>query len=181
MLVLISGGVRSGKSSLGEALAQRLCTGRKVYLATARVYDEEMRRRVQRHQRDRAAKSFVTIERTENVGEAADVLTPGDTVLLDCLGSLAANEMFHEDYAYDGRRNRETAEKICAGLARVNAAAGNLIVISNEIFSDGVEYDRSTRDYLAVMARLHQRLAAAAQTVIECVYGIHIYHKGEEL
>ena len=181
MLVLISGGVRSGKSALGETLAQRLCAGHKIYLATARVSDEEMRLRVKRHQRDRAAKNFVTIEKAENVGEAAAGLTQSDTVLLDCLGNLAANELFHEDCAYDGRRSRETGEKLFTGLMRVNAAAGNLIVISNEIFSDGVEYDRGTRDYIEVMGRLHRKLAAEAQAVVECVYGLRIYHKGEML
>ncbi len=54
MLIFLSGGVRSGKSALGERLIERYARGRKIYLATSKICDEEMERRVARHREDRA-------------------------------------------------------------------------------------------------------------------------------
>ncbi|XMB85785.1 bifunctional adenosylcobinamide kinase/adenosylcobinamide-phosphate guanylyltransferase [Mycoplasmatota bacterium WC44] len=49
MLSFISGGVRSGKSTFAEKLVKDNCTKRKVYIATAKVTDDEMRKRVLKH------------------------------------------------------------------------------------------------------------------------------------
>ena len=48
-IILITGGERSGKSSYAERLAHELSTS-PVYMATAKIWDEEFRRRVERHQ-----------------------------------------------------------------------------------------------------------------------------------
>ena len=49
---LITGGERSGKSTYAESEALRL-SGQPVYLATARIWDEEFRQRILRHQERR--------------------------------------------------------------------------------------------------------------------------------
>ena len=51
-IILITGGQRSGKSTYAEKLAHQL-TDRPVYLATAKIWDEEFRQRVLRHQQNR--------------------------------------------------------------------------------------------------------------------------------
>ena len=51
-IILITGGARSGKSSYAEQLALRLSPN-PVYLATARVWDDEFRQRVKKHQEQR--------------------------------------------------------------------------------------------------------------------------------
>lgn len=51
-IVLVTGGQRSGKSGYAQKLALSL-TANPVYLATSRVWDEEFRERVLRHQADR--------------------------------------------------------------------------------------------------------------------------------
>jgi adenosylcobinamide kinase / adenosylcobinamide-phosphate guanylyltransferase len=179
MLVFISGGVRSGKSALGERLADELATGNKIYLATSRVYDDEMRRRIQKHKEDREKKRFFTIEKSENVGEVATVLKRSDTVFMDCLGNLVANEMFYEGYSeYDLEKKTKITEKIYMDLMKLNSAAENLIVISNEVFSSGISYNQSTDDFLDVLGQLHIRIAAAAQKAIECTFGNYTFHKG---
>jgi adenosylcobinamide kinase / adenosylcobinamide-phosphate guanylyltransferase len=179
MLVFISGGVRSGKSTLGEKLAVELATGNKIYLATSRAYDDEMRRRILKHQKDRAQKGFITIEKSENIGEIVPQLGNGDTVLMDCLGNLVANEMFGEDpTVYNTQMKKEITEKIYAEIIQLNSAAANLIVISNEVFSSGISYNRATEDYLAVLGQLHIQFAAAAQQAIECTFGTYTFHKG---
>ena len=51
-IILITGGQRSGKSSYAQSLALQQAEN-PVYLATSRVWDEEYRERIRRHQRDR--------------------------------------------------------------------------------------------------------------------------------
>ena len=51
-VILVTGGQRSGKSRYAQQLALSL-SAHPVYLATARIWDEEFRRRVERHQHDR--------------------------------------------------------------------------------------------------------------------------------
>lgn len=181
MLIFISGGVRSGKSALGEKLLVNH-TGRKVYLATAEAYDEEMTERIIRHQSDRASKGFMTIERNRDVGSAAEELQRGDTVLLDCLGNLAANEMFAGAYVQSGTDTVDAiASKVYDGIMAVSSAVSTLIVVSNEVFSDGNRYEQMTLNYIELLGKLHCRLAARADAAIECVSGNYIVHKGKQM
>jgi len=178
MLVFVSGGVRSGKSSLGERLASELATGRKIYLATAKCADEEILRRIERHRKDREHKGFVTMEKSEDLETLR--FSESDTVLLDCLGTLASNEMFR-GIARECTRDfcGHATDKIFGALMSINDSVRNLIVISNEVFSDGVTYESATEGYVSVLGALHVRLAKAADRAVECACGIHVCHKGE--
>ena len=51
-IILITGGARSGKSSMAEKMALSLAPN-PIYMATARIWDEEFRQRVLRHQQNR--------------------------------------------------------------------------------------------------------------------------------
>lgn len=180
MLIFISGGVRSGKSTLGEQLAKELATGRRVYLATSKPYDEEMELRIEKHQKSREKKDFITIEKSENISEI--VFQKEDTVLMDCLGTLTSNEMFY-DYTLDFNDEfaKKITDKILSDIVKTNQAVQNLIIISNEIFSDGNTYDKATEKYIEVLGKIHIWLAKASQQAIECAYGFHIFHKGEAI
>lgn len=179
MLIFVSGGVRSGKSALGERLIERYATGRKVYLATSEACDCEMQARVARHRADRAGKGFATLERSRDIGSAAALIGKSDAVLLDCLGALAANEMFAGGPAdFDEEFKLRLVERIFNEIMETHRAAAMLVVISNEVFSDGVVYEKETADYIDVLAGLHRMLAAAADAAIECACGMHVVHKG---
>lgn len=180
MLIFISGGVRSGKSGLGERLAAQYAgEGRKIYLATTRAYDAEMERRIARHRQDRAGKGFVTMEADRAVGDAAKSLLPSDAVLLDCLGALASNEMFGEAWVSEAASTANAlADTIFGDIMRLNSAVSTLIIISNEVFSDGVDYDAMTLEYIRLMGLLHRRLAVASNMAIECSAGLYTVHKG---
>ncbi|WP_153558175.1 bifunctional adenosylcobinamide kinase/adenosylcobinamide-phosphate guanylyltransferase [Roseimaritima sediminicola] len=68
-VTLIVGGVRSGKSRFGQALAQQLGEDRVLMVATAQARDDEMRQRIKRHQADRPA-AWSTLEQPLDVGPA---------------------------------------------------------------------------------------------------------------
>ncbi len=178
MLVFISGGVRSGKSTLGEKLAADLATDRKIYLATATYADSEMVRRIGKHRKDRENKGFVTMEKSVHIDELQ--LLPTDTVLLDCLGTLTSNELFAdiESELTDDFAAR-TTDLIFQSVMNVNSSVRNLIVISNEVFSDGITYDRATELYISVLGKLHVALVRAADRAVECACGFHVVHKGD--
>ena len=168
MLIFISGGVRSGKSSYGEKLAETLSCGRKIYLATSEAYDEEMESRILHHKEQRRGKGFVTIERNRNIGNAAEELNGTDTALLDCLGNLLANEMF----------GGGDPDAIFGDVCRINDTVENLIIISNDVFSDGCRYSESVMRYIDKLAELHKQIVNEADVAIESIFGNYVYHKG---
>ncbi|HIY16350.1 MAG TPA: bifunctional adenosylcobinamide kinase/adenosylcobinamide-phosphate guanylyltransferase [Candidatus Intestinimonas stercorigallinarum] len=170
MLILVSGGSASGKSKYAEDLAARTPPGERIYVATMRVWDEESRRRVERHRAMRAGKGFRTEERPVHLDHMP--VPAGSVVLLEDLSNLTANEWF-------GPEGPEGAEaRVLSGVRRLKEAAACTVVVTNELFSDGVAYDKETADYLAALARLNAAVAAEADRVYEVVCGIPVCWKG---
>jgi adenosylcobinamide kinase/adenosylcobinamide-phosphate guanylyltransferase len=170
MRTLISGGAGSGKSALAEDLALKSTAAVRVYLATMTVWGAEDRERVERHRALRWGKGFVTVERTERLDE---LTLPADcVVLLEDLGNLAANECF------GGQGFPGAQERILAGLEVLSEQCRDLIVVSNELFSDGIAYPAQTQRYLELMAALNRRLAEGFDRVVEVTAGLPIVWKG---
>lgn len=176
MVVLITGGSASGKSAFGEEYMLRLNNTNRYYLATMQVYDDEGQRRVERHRMLRAGRGFVTIEQPFDIQRAAERMHRQDSAaLLECMSNLTANEMFR-----DGEICSENAvaDKIIAETAALAEGLDNLVIISNNIFEDGIVYDEGTMRYLRALGNVNQRLAALADEVYEVVAGIPIKYKG---
>ena len=176
-LILITGGSGSGKSAFAERLLLREATGRPVYLATMAQRDGESLRRIARHRAMRAAhgqeagRAFATVERSTDIGGAE--VEAGDFVLLEDLGNLLANEIWSPAGAGD---RAEAA--ILAGIDALLERAALLVVVSNEIFSDGCGYDEGTLGYIRALGRLHQALVRRAGAAAEVVCGIPVWKKG---
>lgn len=168
MLILVSGGSASGKSEFAEGLVTSSGLEKRIYLATMQVWDQESVRRVERHRQMRAGKGFETVECP--TGLADIVLPPGCAVLLEDLSNLSANEYFspQRDGAFD---------RVLAGIRRAAARAELLVVVTNELYSDGVRYDPETAAYLELLARLNRAIAAQADGVYEVVCGIPVAWK----
>ena len=88
-IILITGGARSGKSSYAEQLALSL-SPTPVYLATARVWDEEFRQRVQKHQ-ERRGPEWTNIEEEKELSKHQ---LAGRVVLIDCITMWCNNFFF---------------------------------------------------------------------------------------
>ena len=170
MLILVSGGSASGKSEFAEGLVAASGLETRAYLATMQVWDAESERRVERHRRMRAGKGFATVECPVNLAGA--VLPAGCAALLEDLSNLTANEFF-------GPQGREGAfGRVLSGVERAAEQAALLVVVTNELFSDGMDYDPETLAYLDVLARLNRAVAQRADRVYEVVCGIPIAWKG---
>ena len=169
MLTVVTGGSASGKSEHAESLITAGENKNRVYIATMRVWDAEGEARVARHRAMRAEKGFTTLECTENLAEAD--IPRGSAALLECMSNLAANECFGEK-GFDG-----AVERIIAGVRHLAEAAEDTVIVTNEVFSDGVHYDETTEHYLAVLAEVNRRISAMAGRVIEVVCGIPLVWK----
>ena len=167
MIVLVTGGSGCGKSTWAEKLIASLPDENRIYIATMQVYDEESVRRVARHRAQRADKGFRTIECEKDLSSAN--VPEGSIVLLEDLVNLMANEMF------DGG----DASRIVPALKALASRCRHLVMVTNDVFSDGVEYAESTQAYLRMLADINRCAADMADCVVEVVYSIPIAVKGK--
>ncbi|MFG6159891.1 bifunctional adenosylcobinamide kinase/adenosylcobinamide-phosphate guanylyltransferase [Halomonas sp. 1390] len=169
MIAFVAGGARSGKSAVAEALALECLQGREgarlVYLATARVGDEEMASRVARHRRERG-EGWLTREAPLEIVGALDGLEAGSSVLLDCLTLWAGQWLF--EAGRDEAAGRAMLGRLIAMVRRRKIA---LVVVSNDLNEDLPPRDEMVWRYLAFLQRLHRDLAAEADRVVEVVAG----------
>ncbi len=179
-MTLIIGGSGSGKSAYAEDYMVSISEDRKkYYIATMQIYDEEGKRKVERHRMLRGGKGFSTIEQPVDIGKAAEKMEAEDgTALLECVSNLTANEMFSGEVP--GTEEAIT-EKIVGGIAVLNRELTHLVIVSNNVFEDGNVYDKTTMAYIRAMGRINQKLAEMADEVVEVVVGIPIVIKNKNI
>ena len=179
-MTLIIGGSGSGKSAYAEDYMVSISEDRKkYYIATMQIYDEEGKRKVERHRMLRGGKGFSTIEQPVDIGKAAEKMEAEDrTALLECVSNLTANEMFSGEVP--GTEEAIT-EKIVGGIAVLNRELTHLVIVSNNVFEDGNVYDKTTMAYIRAMGRINQKLAEMADEVVEVVVGIPIVIKDKNI
>ncbi len=179
MMVLVLGGSGSGKSAYAEEL---LCTlaGKsqttKYSLAAMRVYDEEGTRKVEKHRERRKGKGFLTIEQPVRIEDALfQMKSGGKSVLLECISNLTANEMFTGTQI---RPKEAVTACILRGVSQLMRETAHLVVVSGNVFEDGIVYNRTTMDYMYAMGEINRQLAACADRVVEVVAGIPVPVRG---
>ena len=169
MTVLITGGSKCGKSRLAESLLADY-SGRKIYLATMQPFGSEAEAAISRHRKQRAGKGYETIEQYTSLHTI--LLPEHSAVLLECMGNLLANEMF-SDTASD-----DPFSAIMQGLEHLHQKTEHLVVVSNQVGSDGITYSNETERYIRILGAVNAAFAAQTDLVIECVYGIPVVLKG---
>ena len=167
-VTLILGGAASGKSRFAEQLVVRTGLPR-TYIATAQAFDDEMAQKIRKHIADRGD-SWVTIEEPLDLPETLGKLDAGSATLLDCATLWLSNAMLAEQ-ALDTRS--------AALLDQVAAAAGPLVIVSNEVGQGIVPDTKLGRSFRAAQGRLNQDLAAAADLVVLVVAGLPMVLKGQ--
>ena len=168
MLTLVIGGAGSGKSAFAEALVCRR-NGKKLYLATMLPHGAEALTRIEKHRAQRAGRGFETLERGLDMEHAA--IPAGADILLEDLSNLLANEIF--DPAGGG------VDAVRRGIEHLISESDNLTVVTNEIFSDGADYDVESLRYMRLLAELNREIAARADLAVELVCGLPNVLKGE--
>ncbi|MGN0246185.1 MAG: bifunctional adenosylcobinamide kinase/adenosylcobinamide-phosphate guanylyltransferase [Lachnospiraceae bacterium] len=176
MMTLIIGGSGSGKSAYAEDYVVSLSEKKKkYYIATMQIYDDEGEKKMERHRMLRSGKGFFTIEQPVDIKKAVEKMESGEkTALLECVSNLTANEMFSEEVP---GTEEVITEKIVGGIVALSEQLSHLVIVSNNIFEDGKEYDETTMAYIRAIGRINQKLAELADEVVEVVVGIPLVVK----
>lgn len=176
MMILVMGGSGSGKSAYAEQCMIDIAGKKqKYYLATMQLRDPETRAKAEKHRRARKGKGFLTIEQPRSVRLVLEQVE-GNAVLLECMSNLTANEMFGEGGLPQPWET--VAETIVRDMEALNGRAAALVVVTNNVFEDGVLYEETTRAYQKALGSINERLAAMADRVVEVVAGIPLLIKG---
>jgi adenosylcobinamide kinase/adenosylcobinamide-phosphate guanylyltransferase len=167
MLIFITGGVRSGKSNFAQKMALDSCAD-PVYIATAKVWDDDFRERVERHQSDRGPE-WTTFEAQHGLYRLP---VAGRTVVIDCV-TLWLTGFFMD--------NSEDIDACLAGFKtevdQLCALPGTFILISNEL-GMGMHADTAAgRKFADLQGWANQYAAAKAEEVIFMVSGLPLYLK----
>ena len=167
-IILITGGSRSGKSTYAEQLALSMSDA-PVYLATARIWDEEFRERVRRHQ-ERRGPQWTNIEEEKQLSRHD---LAGRVVLVDCLTLWCTNFFFDLDSDVDRALAEAKAE-----FDRFTAQDATIILVTNEIGMGGTSDNEFQRKFTDLQGWMNQYAAAQADEVILMVCGIPVKIKG---
>ena len=163
-ITFITGGARSGKSSFAQQLAEKQ-SETPVYLATARVWDDDFAKRVKRHQDDRD-RSWQTVEEEKELSKHD---FSDKTVLLDCI-TLWLTNFFHDNqYLLD-----ETLDTAKAEWEKFIVQDMDLIVVSNELGMGIHPENEMARKFADLQGWMNQHIAKQADIVYLMVSGIEV-------
>ena len=190
MIALVVGGAKSGKSMFAQDLAKSLKesfniyleedldselkkkNGKLYYVATMNPYDLEDLKRIENHLKEREGYGFNTIEETMDMIKVSKIIQKEDTVLIDSITSLVTNYMFKGKDFF-----KEVSNDILSGILEIINVAGDVVIVSDYLFSDSIQYDFYTESFRKEIGVINKKLAEFADIVVECSYGNIIYHK----
>ena len=197
MIALVVGGAKSGKSMFAQDLAKSLNeslknyleedldseleddlekkNGKLYYVATMNPYDLEDLKRIENHLKEREGYGFNTIEETIDMSKVSKVIQKEDIVLIDSVTSLVTNCMFQGKDFF-----KEVNEDILSGILEIINVAGDVVIVSDYLFSDSIQYDCYTESFRKEIGIINRKLAELADILVECSYGNIIYHKGRD-
>lgn len=184
-LTVVGGGVRSGKSRLALELALALGE-RRLFVATAQAFDDEMRERIAAHQRERGAQ-FETIEVPRRLGEVAATVPRCDVALLDCLTLYVSNLLLDagdvEELPRGAAQSIEAAtlDDVRRGVGALRVRAKHVVVVTNEVGMGVVPVSRLGRLFRDVAGQVNQWIAAEANRVWWCALGLPLQLKPSPL
>lgn len=186
MLTLVIGGGSSGKSAYAESLLSA-CTADepKIYIATMQGSDAETLARIKKHQKMRAGKCFLTRELPILHAETLQKQELSGSGMLECVSNLVANECYGAEgyacsypkdanYCIAAELEERVADQIIEDIVRCGKKFRDFIVVTNNVFEDGILYDPSTMQYMRILAKVNRGLARIADTCYEVCVGIPI-------
>jgi adenosylcobinamide kinase/adenosylcobinamide-phosphate guanylyltransferase len=166
MVIFVTGGARSGKSDFAQEMAEKI-EGKRVFVATAQAFDEEMEERIQKHQENRGARWDTLEEPIDIGGTIRSVLGQYKTILIDCLTVWMSNLLL--EYPDQNEKISEIVDDFFSGLSE---SEETIIVVSNEVGMGIVPDNKLARHYRDQLGFLNQRMARRADEVYVLFSGI---------
>ena len=171
-IILVTGGVRSGKSNYAIQRAEAVM-GERIYLATAKAIDDEMRAKISRHKQDRGS-FFQTIEEPVYIAKAMDDLQSVPVVLvIDCL-TVWINNLMH---LFNDDEKKISAQQDLF-VETLRSLESHVIIVTNEVGMGIVPDNRLSREYANKLGFFNQRIAQLSNELILMVSGIPQWIKG---
>jgi adenosylcobinamide kinase/adenosylcobinamide-phosphate guanylyltransferase len=165
MIILITGGIKSGKSrrALDIALEEWQVSPEAPvsFIATAEALDDEMKIRIKRHQEERKDRGFITLEEPLELDRAIAAALP--RALVDCLPLWVNNVMYY-------KREEDFSRLLDESIRNMQ----DCIVVTNETGLGNVPFDEVTRRYNLLLAEANRKVAAAADRVELLLSGIPV-------
>lgn len=182
-MILVTGGDKSGKSAFAEDLAKKV-NGNVLYIATAKVTDEEMEHRILKH-KQRRPEHWDTLESYINLAEKIEEAEKKyNCILLDCITLLLTNLIFEYNKT-DDIENMDFIElenKIVKELEEIaeicSISKSEIIIVTGEIGLGIVPIDKLSRYFRDIIGNVNQILAKKANEVYFVVSGIPMKIKG---
>jgi adenosylcobinamide kinase/adenosylcobinamide-phosphate guanylyltransferase len=172
-IVFVIGGCRSGKSTYAMQTAEKVPAEQKIFIATCVPQDDEMKRRVARHQKERS-QNWVTVEAPLDLPEAIlQNSRRGDVILVDCLTLWVSNLLMETG---DQNKIEDTISQLIEALEKT---AGPIVLVSNEVGAGIVPENRLARQFRDITGWVNQAVAKCANKVVWMVAGIPVTVKGQ--
>jgi adenosylcobinamide kinase/adenosylcobinamide-phosphate guanylyltransferase len=171
-ITLLTGGVRSGKSSFALSLAKQY-KGKKAFIATAMAIDHEMELRIKNHRMSRG-RLFTTVEEPYELGKViACVDGSVSVIVVDCLTVWLGN-LF---YKY-GEKEKKVLEKVHSFTKDLKRTTTDCIIVTNETGWGIVPENELSRKFRDVAGYLNQEVARISDEVYLLCSGIPVRIKG---
>lgn len=168
MIIFVTGGARSGKSDFAQDMAEKL-EGKRLFLATAQAFDEEMRHRIQKHREQRGDR-WDTVEEPIYLGRALRAVAGSyNTILVDCLTLWMSNLLL--EYPDQDEKISEIMDDF---FLNINEFDGTIIAVSNEVGMGIVPDNKLARLYRDQLGFLNQKMARRADEVHALLSGIPV-------
>lgn len=187
---LILGGQKSGKSRRAELLAHQWLQAdaghQAVLVATGQAWDAEMSERIARHQRDRAERvpGMLTIEEPRELAQVlARHSSPQCLLVIDCLTLWLTNWLMPvqaEDLEVNKPQSNDWKAQLALFLKALDAAAGPVILVGNEIGLGVIPMGREVRAFVDALGLLNQQAAAHCESVTLMCAGLPLALKGPQ-
>ena len=171
-IVFVIGGCRSGKSSYAMQTAEKVPAEQKIFIATCVPQDDEMKRRVARHQKERS-QNWVTVEAPLDLPEAIlQNSRRGDVILVDCLTLWVSNLLIETG---DEKKIEDTIPQLIEALQKATCP---IVLVSNEVGTGIVPENQLARQFRDITGWVNQAVAKCANKVVWMVAGIPVTVKG---
>ncbi|MCA1926967.1 MAG: bifunctional adenosylcobinamide kinase/adenosylcobinamide-phosphate guanylyltransferase [Calditerrivibrio sp.] len=167
MVTVITGGVKSGKSSYALSIGREF--KKKLFIATAEPFDDEMKRKIKLHRSERG-RDWELIEEPISLVNGIKKGEGYDYILVDCL-TMWVNNLLHY--------NIDTDIAFSELIGYLKSYRGNVVFVTNEVGLGVVPVDPVSRRYMNLLGVLNQNIARLADNLIFLVSGYPIYLKSD--
>lgn len=161
-IFLLTGGVRSGKSSYALQLAES--SKKPFYIATGWADDEEMTTRIINHKKERDSK-WTTIEERYDLKKAIEsaIANNADIIIVDCLTMWTCNLMY---------QSKDIGNHTTNLIESLKNSTIPIVMVTNEVGLGIVPESKDGRDFRDLLGWINQKIAKIADKVIFMVSGI---------